>query len=70
MSFETLDFLTDASILDDPSPYYEYLRECPVRHVRPHSVVAVTGYDEAVDWKPSFLLRGLEALYVEFTPLD
>jgi cytochrome P450 len=48
MSFDTLDFLTDASILDDPVPYYEYLLECPVRHVPPHGVVAVTGYDEAV----------------------
>lgn len=48
MSFETLDFLTDASILADPSGYYDYLRECPVRHVPPHDVVAVTGYDEAV----------------------
>jgi cytochrome P450 len=48
MSFETLDFLTDASILADPTPYYDYLRECPVRHVPPHGVVAITGYDEAV----------------------
>src|SRR6185503_11759282 len=48
MSFETLDFLTDSSILGDPSPYYAYLRECPVQHVQPHGVVAVTGYDELV----------------------
>jgi cytochrome P450 len=52
MSFETLDFLTDASILADPTPYYDYLRECPVRHVPPHGVVAVSGYDEAVSvWR-------------------
>jgi len=48
MSFDTLDFLTDASILDDPVPYYEHLLKCPVQHVPPHGVVAVTGYDEAV----------------------
>jgi cytochrome P450 len=48
MGFDTLDFLTDASVLADPVPYYEYLRERPVRHVPPHGVVAVTGYDEAV----------------------
>jgi cytochrome P450 len=47
MSFETLDFLTDSSVLGDPSPYYAYLRECPARHVPP-GVVAVTGYDELV----------------------
>jgi cytochrome P450 len=48
MTYDTLDFLTDASILDDPTPYYDYLRECPVRHVPPHGVVAVSGYDEAI----------------------
>ena len=48
MTFETLDFLTDASVLGDPSPYYDYLRECPVRHVPPYDVVAVSGYDELV----------------------
>ena len=48
MSFETLDFLTDSSILGDPGPYYSYLRECPARHVPPHGVVAVSGYDELV----------------------
>ena len=48
MTFETLDFLTDASVLGDPSQYYDYLRECPVRHVPPHGMVAVTGYEELV----------------------
>jgi cytochrome P450 len=52
VTFEALDFLTDASILADPAPYYEYLLGCPVRHVPPHGVVAVTGYDEAVEvWR-------------------
>jgi len=52
MAFDAIDFLTDASILDDPAPYYEYLLECPVRHVPPHGIVAVTGYDEAVEvWR-------------------
>jgi cytochrome P450 len=46
--FDTLDFLTDGSILDDPVPYYTYLRACPVQHVPPHGVVAVTGYDEVI----------------------
>jgi cytochrome P450 len=50
--FETLDFLSDSSIVDDPYPYYEFLRECPIRTVPPHDLVAVTGYDEAVAiWK-------------------
>src|SRR5947199_9480834 len=50
--FDTLDFLTDASILADPYPYYDHLRQCPARHVPPHDIVAVSGYDEAVDvWR-------------------
>jgi cytochrome P450 len=50
--FESIDFLTDASLVDDPYPYYDYLRECPVRSVAPHGVVAVTGYDEVVEvWR-------------------
>src|SRR3954470_14830094 len=48
MSFETLDFLTDSTVLGDPSPYYAYLREQPARRVAPHDVVAVSGYDELV----------------------
>ncbi len=52
--FETLDFLTDASILENPQSYYAYLRECPVRLVPPHGVAAVTGCDEAVKvWRDS-----------------
>jgi cytochrome P450 len=26
--------------------------------------------DRHYDWKPSFMLRGLQALHIEFTPLD
>lgn len=51
-SFDSLDFLTDASRLEDPTPYYDYLRECPVRHVPPHGIAAVTGCEEAVEvWR-------------------
>jgi cytochrome P450 len=50
--FEAVDFLTDESVVEDPYPYYEYLRHCPVRHVPPHGMVAVTGYDEVVEvWR-------------------
>jgi cytochrome P450 len=50
--FETLDFLSDSTIVDDPYPYYEFLRECPIRTVPPHDLIAVTGYDEAAAiWK-------------------
>jgi len=52
MSYETLDFLTDSSVLGDPSSYYAYLRECPVRPAGPHGMIAVTGWDEGVEvWR-------------------
>jgi cytochrome P450 len=50
--FEAVDFLTDESVVEDPYPYYDYLRQCPVRRVAAHDIVAVTGYDEVVEvWR-------------------
>ena len=50
--FEDVDFLTDASLVDDPYPYYAYLRECPVRSSGPHDMVTVTGWEEGVEvWR-------------------
>ena len=49
-SFETIDYFTDPSLIDDPFPYFEYLRtKGPVTPLPNHGVVAVTGYDEAVE---------------------
>ena len=48
MEFEQLDFLTEATIVEDPYAYYAFLRRCPVRTVPPHGIVAVTGYEEAL----------------------
>jgi len=43
-----IDFFTDATLVDDPYPYFEELRaQCPVLPLPHHGVVAVTGYDEA-----------------------
>jgi cytochrome P450 len=45
--FSEVNFFTDAGLVADPYPYYEYLRaQCPVVHVPSSGVVAVTGYDE------------------------
>jgi cytochrome P450 len=43
-----LDFLTDPALANDPYPYYEWLRACPVQREQTHGVVLVSGYDEAV----------------------
>jgi cytochrome P450 len=48
--FATVDFLTDQSLVPNPYPYYDYLREqSPVVRTEPHGFVAVTGYEEALE---------------------
>lgn len=48
-SFDAVDFFTDVSLIDDPNPYFEYLRKRgPAVALSQHPVVAVVGYDEAL----------------------
>lgn len=51
--FDTVDFFTDGSLVDDPYPYFEHLRATrPVARLPHHGVVAVTGYDESSElWR-------------------
>jgi len=43
------DYFTDPYFTDDPHPFYDHLRSrCPVHPVS-HGVLAVTGYDEALE---------------------
>ena len=48
--FETVNFFTDASLVEDPYPYFEYLRArgevVPVPHF---GVMAATSYDDVAD---------------------
>jgi cytochrome P450 len=47
--FDAIDFFTDPSLVPDPQPYFDYLREKgPVVRESHHGVVAITGYDEAM----------------------
>jgi cytochrome P450 len=47
--FESVDFFTDASLIPDPYPYFDYLRRrCPVLPQSQQRVVAVTGHQEAL----------------------
>jgi cytochrome P450 len=47
--FDDTDVFTDASLVEDPYPYFEYLRsKCPVHPLPRRNVVVVTGYEEAV----------------------
>jgi cytochrome P450 len=48
--FDSVDFFTDESLLEDPYPYFDHLRaQCPVLPTAHHGVVAVSGYEEATD---------------------
>jgi cytochrome P450 len=45
--WQTTDFFTDESLVEDPYPYFEQLRDVsPVLHLPHLGVVAVTGYEE------------------------
>ncbi|MDT5221411.1 MAG: hypothetical protein QOF15_3516, partial [Mycobacterium sp.] len=47
-TFESIDFFTDPSLVPDPHPYFDYLRnQNPVLRLPHYGVVAVTGYEEA-----------------------
>jgi cytochrome P450 len=47
--YETVDFFRDQSLVPDPYPYFDALRQrCPVVREPHHDVVMVTGYDEAI----------------------
>jgi cytochrome P450 len=47
--FSTIDFFRDESLISDPYPYFDFLRQqCPLSSESHHGVVMVTGYDEAL----------------------
>ena len=61
--FEGLDFLTDPSLANDPYPYYDWLRQCPVLREPNRGVVMVSGYDEAwPDLTGGYKYLGLERM--------
>ena len=47
--FESVDFFTDASLIPDPYPYFDHMRQrCPVVSQPEQGVVAITGHQEAL----------------------
>ena len=43
--FATADFFTDTSLIENPFPYFEYLRsQGPIARLPHRNVLAVTGY--------------------------
>ncbi|MFE9320993.1 cytochrome P450 [Nocardia sp. NPDC052278] len=48
--FDTIDYFTDPALVPDPYPYFDHLRaKCPVTREPHYNVLAVTGYEEAVE---------------------
>jgi cytochrome P450 family 150 subfamily A5 len=48
--YDAIDFFRDDAFVENPYPYFDYLRDqCPVRRETHHDVVMVTGYDEACE---------------------
>jgi cytochrome P450 len=48
--WETIDFFSDESLVEDPYPYFDHLRSrCPVLPTDNLGVVAVSGYEEAME---------------------
>jgi cytochrome P450 family 150 subfamily A5 len=46
--YDGIDFFRGRELVDDPYPYFDWLRgQCPVRREPQHGVYMVTGYDEA-----------------------
>ena len=49
MGYETADFYSDPSLVEDPHSYFDFLRsQGPVTRLPHRNVVAVTGYEETV----------------------
>jgi cytochrome P450 family 150 subfamily A5 len=47
--YDAIDFFRDPTLVADPYPYFDFLREgCPVRPESHHGVFMVTGYEEAI----------------------
>lgn len=48
-NFENIDFFTDLSLVNDPYPYFDYLRaKGPLTRLPHRNVIAVTGHEEAL----------------------
>ncbi|WP_330255259.1 cytochrome P450 [Nocardia sp. NBC_00565] len=49
-NFDTVNYFTDPSLVPDPHPYFDHLRDkCPVSREPHYGVYAVTGYEETAE---------------------
>jgi cytochrome P450 len=69
--YDSLDYFTDQSLISNPYPYFDYLRDrCPVTREPHHGVVTVTGWEEAnAIFKDTESFSACIAVAGPFTPL-
>jgi cytochrome P450 len=69
--FETVDYFTDPSLVPDPQPWFDYMRDkCPVSQEPHYGVYAVTGAEEAnVVFRDSDTFSSCIAVGGPFPPL-
>lgn len=65
-----VDIFTDAEVINDPYPYFDALRSrCPVHAISQPGVLAVTGYDEALEvYRNNAVFSSCNALGGPFPP--
>ena len=72
VDLEAADFFTDPELVSNPYPYFDTLRSrCPVHPVAHPRVVAVTGYDEAVQvYKDASTFSSCNSVGGPYPPLE
>ncbi|MDR3663768.1 MAG: cytochrome P450, partial [Mycobacterium sp.] len=70
-NFDEIDYFTDQSLVSDPHPYFDHLRnKCPVTREPHYGVVAVTGWEEAnAVYKDTDSFSSCVAVAGPFTPI-
>ena len=68
---DSVDFFSDPSVVENPYPYFENIREkCPAFREPHHGVVAVTGYDELLGvYRDTQTFSSVNAAVGPFPPL-
>src|SRR5579859_5845693 len=70
-NYSEVDYFNDLNLVDDPNPYFEYLRSIgPAVYLPKHNVVAVTGYEEGLDvWRQHDLYSSINSATGPLPPL-
>ncbi|WP_020105279.1 cytochrome P450 [Nocardia sp. 348MFTsu5.1] len=72
VDISTADFFSDPTLADDPYPYFDELRSrCPVHPIGMPRVMAVTGYEEAIEvYRDAEVFSACNSVAGPFPPLE